>query len=53
MSAIGRIGRRLYRGEVDIDFVGRYKLWTSVSGLLLLISVLGLVIQGLNLGVEF
>ncbi|MFC6084812.1 protein translocase subunit SecF [Sphaerisporangium aureirubrum] len=53
MSAIGRIGRRLYRGEVDIDFVGRYKLWSILSGSLLLISVLGLVIQGLNLGVEF
>ncbi|MEO3809141.1 protein translocase subunit SecF [Sphaerisporangium sp. B11E5] len=53
MSAIGRLGRRLYRGEVDIDFVGRYKLWSILSGALLLISVLGLVIQGLNLGVEF
>jgi preprotein translocase subunit SecF len=53
MSRIGVIGRRLYRGEVDIDFVGRYKLWSTLSGLLLLISVLGLVVQGLNLGVEF
>ncbi|GAA1504593.1 protein translocase subunit SecF [Sphaerisporangium rubeum] len=53
MSAIGRLGRRLYRGEVDIDFVGRYKLWSILSGALLLVSVLGLLIQGLNLGVEF
>lgn len=53
MSRIGVIGRRLYRGEVDIDFVGRYRLWYGLSGLLLAISILGLVIQGLNLGVEF
>ncbi|MEU9889498.1 protein translocase subunit SecF [Sphaerisporangium sp. NPDC051017] len=53
MSRIGSIGRRLYRGEVDIDFVGRYKLWSLLSGLLLVISIAGLVIQGLNLGIEF
>ncbi|MDH2427391.1 protein translocase subunit SecF [Sphaerisporangium sp. TRM90804] len=53
MSRIGVIGRRLYRGEVDIDFVGRYRLWYSLSGVLLAISILGLVVQGLNLGVEF
>ncbi|MFG1878261.1 protein translocase subunit SecF [Sphaerisporangium sp. NPDC049003] len=53
MSRIGVIGRRLYRGEVDIDFVGRYRLWYGLSGVLLLISVLGMVVQGLNLGVEF
>ena len=54
MSRIGVIGRRLYRGEVDIDFVGRYRLWYSLSGLLLVISIAGLVFHGgLNLGVEF
>ncbi|MFC4533450.1 protein translocase subunit SecF [Sphaerisporangium dianthi] len=53
MSTIGALGRRLYRGEVNVDFVGRYKLWTALSGFLLLISILGLVLQGLNLGIEF
>ncbi|RCG26185.1 protein translocase subunit SecF [Sphaerisporangium album] len=53
MSRIGSIGRRLYRGEVDIDFVGRYKLWSLLSGLLLVISIAGLIVQGLNLGIEF
>ncbi|WP_214417224.1 protein translocase subunit SecF [Sphaerisporangium fuscum] len=53
MSRIGEIGRRLYRGEVNIDFVGRYKLWSSLSGALLVISIVGLVFQGLNLGIEF
>ncbi|OUC99871.1 protein translocase subunit SecF [Streptosporangium minutum] len=47
------IARRLYRGEVNVDFVGRKKLWYGLSAVLLLISIAGLVINGLNLGVEF
>jgi preprotein translocase subunit SecF len=47
------LGRRLYRGEIDVDFVGRWKLWYSLSGFLLLISLAGLLFNGLNLGVEF
>ncbi|NUW45637.1 protein translocase subunit SecF [Nonomuraea rhodomycinica] len=47
------LGRRLYRGEIDIDFVGRWKLWYSLSGFLLIVSIAGLLINGLNLGVEF
>ncbi|GAA3563097.1 protein translocase subunit SecF [Nonomuraea rosea] len=47
------LGRRLYRGEIDVDFVGKWKLWYSLSGFLLLISLAGLLINGLNLGVEF
>ncbi|GAA0826890.1 protein translocase subunit SecF [Streptosporangium amethystogenes subsp. fukuiense] len=47
------IARRLYRGEVNVDFVGRRKLWYSLSVILLVISIAGLVFNGLNLGVEF
>lgn len=47
------IARRLYRGEVDVDFVGRKKLWYGLSAVLLLISIAGLLLNGLNLGVEF
>ncbi|WP_336212729.1 protein translocase subunit SecF [Nonomuraea sp. LPB2021202275-12-8] len=47
------LGRRLYRGEIDVDFVGRWKLWYGLSGLLLVFSLAGLLINGLNLGVEF
>ncbi|GAA5060691.1 protein translocase subunit SecF [Thermocatellispora tengchongensis] len=53
MSGIGGLGRRLYRGEVNVDFVGRQKLWYGLSALLLLVSIAGLVIQGLNFGIEF
>ncbi|GGP15872.1 protein translocase subunit SecF [Nonomuraea glycinis] len=47
------LGRRLYRGEIDVDFVGKWRLWYGLSGLLLVISLAGLLINGLNLGVEF
>ncbi|MFD0884909.1 protein translocase subunit SecF [Streptosporangium algeriense] len=48
------IASRLYRGEIDVDFVGRKKLWYGLSAVLLLVSVAGLLFNGgLNLGVEF
>ncbi|MFI6456420.1 protein translocase subunit SecF [Streptosporangium amethystogenes] len=47
------IARRLYRGEVNVDFVGRRKLWYGLSAVLLVISIAGLIFNGLNLGVEF
>lgn len=47
------LGRRLYRGEIDVDFVGKWRLWYSLSGLLLAVSLAGLILHGLNLGVEF
>ncbi|MDP4508076.1 protein translocase subunit SecF [Nonomuraea turcica] len=47
------LARRLYRGEIDVDFVGKWRLWYSLSGFLLLVSLAGLLINGLNLGVEF
>lgn len=47
------LGRRLYRGEIDVDFVGKWRLWYGLSAVLLLVSIAGLLIHGLNLGVEF
>ncbi|MGH3242796.1 MAG: protein translocase subunit SecF [Spirillospora sp.] len=44
---------RLYRGEISADIVGRPKIWAAISGLLLLLSLAGLLVQGLNFGVEF
>ena len=44
---------RLYRGEVSFDFVGRQKLWYSISGAILGISVLALLIFGLNFSIDF
>lgn len=47
------LARRLYRGDIDIDFVGKRKLWYGLSIALLVISIAGLFIKPLNLGVEF
>ncbi len=44
---------KLYSGEMSYDFIGRRRLWYVVSLALILFSVLGLVVRGLNLGVEF
>ncbi|MGH8926643.1 MAG: protein translocase subunit SecF [Acidimicrobiia bacterium] len=45
--------KRLSRGETNIDFVGRRRLWFRISAALMLISVGFLVFRGLNLGIEF
>ncbi len=53
MSRLGNVGGRLYRGEVSFDFVGRQKLWYTISGLILLLSLVGLFGRGLNFTVDF
>jgi len=53
MSRLGVIGSRLYRGEVSFDFVGRQKLWYSISGLILIIAVVAFGVRGLHYSVEF
>jgi preprotein translocase subunit SecF len=53
MSWLGNIAGRLYRGEVSFDFVGRRRLWYTISGLILVISVAALAWRGLNESVDF
>jgi preprotein translocase subunit SecF len=53
MSALGGIGGRLYRGEVSVDFVGRRRLWYSLSAVILAVSVIALIVFGLNFSVDF
>jgi preprotein translocase subunit SecF len=53
MSALGGIGGRLYRGEVSIEFVGRQRLWYTISGVILAVSVIALAVFGLNFSVDF
>jgi SecD/SecF fusion protein len=38
---------------LQIDFMGRIKLWFTISGIVLLISVFSLGVRGLNLGIDF
>ena len=53
MSRIGGLGHRLYTGQVSFDFVGRRKLWYSLSAVVLVVSIGTLGLRGLNLGIEF
>jgi preprotein translocase subunit SecF len=53
MSRLGNIGGRLYRGEVSYNFVGRKRRWYSISGAILLISIVALLVRGLDFSVDF
>ena len=53
MSWLRNIGGRLYRGEISFDFVGRQKLWYTISGLILVISIAALGFRGLHYSVDF
>jgi preprotein translocase subunit SecF len=53
MSRLGTLGAKLYNGEVSYDFVGRRRRWYIISGVILLLALVGLFGRGLNLGIEF
>jgi preprotein translocase subunit SecF len=53
MSRLSAIGQALYDGRISIDFVGRKWLWYAMSGVILVVAVLGLTVKQLNMGIEF
>jgi preprotein translocase subunit SecF len=53
MAHGGGIAGRLYRGDVSINFVGRQRLWYAISGVILLVSIVALLVRGLNFSQEF
>jgi preprotein translocase subunit SecF len=53
MALLGGIGGKLYRGEVSVEFVARQRLWYTISGAILVISVVALTVFGLNFSVDF
>ncbi|MGH2821300.1 MAG: protein translocase subunit SecF [Actinomycetota bacterium] len=44
---------RIYRGETDIDFIGRRRLWFILSTVVVVSCIVLLATRGLNLGIEF
>ncbi|CAN5183340.1 protein translocase subunit SecF [soil metagenome] len=44
---------RLYHGETEIDFVGRFRLWATISAVVIVVGLISLVTRGLNLGIDF
>src|SRR5215467_5435975 len=53
MASLGSIGGKLYRGEVSVEFVGRQRLWYTISGVILVVSAVALIVFGLNFSVDF
>ena len=53
MSKLTGLGGRLYTGETSINVIGHKKRWYAFSGILILLSIGALAIQGLHLGIEF
>jgi len=53
MSRLGTLGHKLYTGQVSYNIVGNRKKWYMVSAALLLVAISGILIRGLNLGIEF
>jgi preprotein translocase subunit SecF len=52
-SANRSVWSRLYHGETNIDFVGRRRLWFTLSLVAVLISLVSFATRGLNLGIDF
>ncbi len=44
---------RAYRGQTNVDFIGKRRIWAIISIVVLAISIGSLAIRQLNLGIEF
>ncbi|MEP7193383.1 MAG: protein translocase subunit SecF [Actinomycetota bacterium] len=53
MSSFAEFGNDLYTGKRSIDFVSRQKTWYAVSAVLLVLAAIGLLVRGVNVGLEF
>jgi len=53
MSRLSEVGGRLYRGEVSVNFVARRRLWYAISAVIVLVSLVSLLVRGLDFSVEF
>src|SRR3569623_1523983 len=47
------LATRLYRGEVSYDFIDKRMRWYIGSGIVILVGILSLAIQGLNPSIDF
>ncbi len=48
----GRVGR-LYHGLTKVDFVGRRRVWFSISIVIIVVGMASLGVRGFNLGIDF
>jgi len=47
------LAERLYRGEANVDVIGRRKLWFSLAAVLILLALGSFLVRGFHLGIEF
>lgn len=45
--------RDIVRGEAHFNIIGRFRLWATISGIVLVASLVGLLGRGLNLSIDF
>jgi preprotein translocase subunit SecF len=53
MSRLGSLGHKLYTGQASYEFVGRWKRWLAISVVVMVIGLIGLLVRGLSLSLEF
>ncbi len=53
MSRFGKLGHRLYTGEISYDFISRRRRWYLLSASLIALSIIALLARGLVFGIEF
>jgi preprotein translocase subunit SecF len=54
MASFSKFGNDLYTGERSIDFIGRRRIWFLISGILVLICLIGPFLRGgFEFGIEF
>ena len=53
MASLAQFGNDLYTGRRSLDFVGRQKSWYALSGVLIVLALVGILARGLNFGIEF
>ncbi len=49
---VGTLGR-LYSGTGAFDIVGRRRIWSVISGVLVAVCLLSILLRGFNLGIDF
>ncbi|MFH1533769.1 MAG: protein translocase subunit SecF [Nitrospirota bacterium] len=50
---IKAFGANPHKGESHFDFIGKSKIWLSVSGILVVASIVSMFVFGLKLGIDF
>jgi preprotein translocase subunit SecF len=53
MFSFARFGNDLFTGKRSFNIVGRRNLWYAIAAVLLVLSLFGIFVKGLNFGIEF